>query len=175
MSSKITHFCYKKFAGGELSPKTATFATQKATNHSTSKIMEFFGFSVLAAAQILFATFNGILFTQSGLDKVFNYQGNLAYFKEHFKNSPLASSVPLLTPIITLLETAAGLASLGGVILMLLGANLGVMLGAWGMLLGGKALVALFFGQRMAKDYAGAAALVPYFLMTMIGLLLYHF
>jgi hypothetical protein len=27
-------------------------------------------------------------------------------------------------------------------------------------------LVALFFGQRVAKDYVGAAALVPYFLLA---------
>ena len=28
-----------------------------------------------------------------------------------------------------------------------------------------------FFGQRMAKDYAGAAGLVPYFLVSLVGLL----
>ncbi|MCU0340332.1 MAG: DoxX family protein [Spirosomaceae bacterium] len=137
--------------------------------------MEFLGFSVLTIAKILFAAFNGILFTQSGLDKVFNYQGNLAYFQGHFKNSPLASSVPLLTPIITLLETSAGVASLAGGVLMLVGAELGPTLAAWGMLLGAKSLLALFLGQRLAKDYAGAAALVPYFLMAMAGLVLWAF
>ena len=34
------------------------------------------------------------------------------------------------------------------------------------------ALVALFLGQRMAKDYAGAAVLVPYFLLTLITIYL---
>jgi diacylglycerol kinase len=34
------------------------------------------------------------------------------------------------------------------------------------------ALIALFFGQRMAKDYAGAAVLVPYFLLTLITIYL---
>jgi hypothetical protein len=29
-------------------------------------------------------------------------------------------------------------------------------------------LLMLFFGQRMAKDYAGAAALVPYFIVIII-------
>jgi hypothetical protein len=28
----------------------------------------------------------------------------------------------------------------------------------------------LFFGQRMAKDYAGAASLIPYFLLCAAGL-----
>jgi hypothetical protein len=32
--------------------------------------------------------------------------------------------------------------------------------------------VALFFGQRMAKDYPGAATLVPYFLLTLAAIYL---
>ena len=31
-------------------------------------------------------------------------------------------------------------------------------------------IVALFFGQRVAKDYAGAAVLVPYFLLAVAGI-----
>jgi diacylglycerol kinase len=29
----------------------------------------------------------------------------------------------------------------------------------------------LFFGQRVAKDYAGAASLVPYFILVVIHLI----
>ena len=32
-------------------------------------------------------------------------------------------------------------------------------------------LIALVFGQRIAKDYVGAAVLVNYFVITIIGLL----
>ena len=32
------------------------------------------------------------------------------------------------------------------------------------------ALLMLFFGQRMAKDYGGAAGLVPYFLVAVLSL-----
>jgi hypothetical protein len=137
--------------------------------------MELLGFSVLIIAKILFAAFNGILFTQSGLDKVFHYQGNLDYFKDHFKKSPLASTVGLLMPVITLLETAAGFISLAGLILLLVGSDVGPTTAAIGMCLGGVSLVSLFFGQRLAQDYAGAATLVSYFLMTMAGLVLYAF
>ena len=28
----------------------------------------------------------------------------------------------------------------------------------------------LFFGQRLAKDYAGAATLVPYFILAVLGI-----
>ncbi len=137
--------------------------------------MELFGFSVLLLSKLFFAAFNGILFTQSGLDKVFHYQGNLDYFKDHFKKSPLASTVGLLLPIITLLETSAGFISLGGLLLLLLGHDASNSVAAAGMGLGGLSLVCLFFGQRVAQDYAGAAALVPYFLMTMAGFVLYAF
>jgi hypothetical protein len=34
------------------------------------------------------------------------------------------------------------------------------------------ALTALFFGQRMAKDYVGAAVLVPYFLLALAAIYL---
>lgn len=139
----------------------------------TAVSMELFGFSIPFLAKLLFAAFNGILFTQSGLDKVFHYQGNLDYFKDHFKKSPLASTVGLLMPVITLLETSAGLTSVLGLLLLLMGNDSANTVGASGMGLGALSLVCLFFGQRIAQDYAGAAALVPYFLMTMAGLMLY--
>ncbi len=137
--------------------------------------MTLLGFPILLLVKLLFAAFNGVLFTQSGLDKVFHYQGNLDYFKDHFKKSPLASTVGLLMPVITLLETSAGLISLVGLVLLLAGSDLGPTTAALGMCLGGVSLVSLFFGQRLAQDYAGAATLVPYFLMTMAGLALYAF
>lgn len=137
--------------------------------------MELLGFPILLLLKLLFAAFNGILFTQSGLDKVFHYQGNLDYFKDHFKKSPLASTVGLLMPVITLLETSAGIISLAGLVLLLAGNDLGPTTAALGMCLGGVSLTCLFFGQRLAQDYAGAATLVPYFLMTMAGLVLYAF
>jgi hypothetical protein len=34
--------------------------------------------------------------------------------------------------------------------------------------LGAASLTALFFGQRVAKDYPGAAVLVPYFLLLIV-------
>jgi len=109
--------------------------------------------------QVLSLAFLAILFLQSGLDKVFDYQGNKAYLTDHFKNSPLASTVGLLMPIITLLEVAAGVFAAIGVVQILL--NGGTQMGLIGAQLSALSIVALFFGQRMAKDYAGAGGLVP--------------
>lgn len=135
--------------------------------------MTILGFSILLLAKLLFATFNGILFTQSGLDKVFHYQDNFSYLKDYFKNSPLASLVGILMPVITVLEVSAGLISLIGAMLLLINHDSANVVAATGMLLGAKAMVCLFFGQRIAKDYAGAGNSVPYFLMAVGGLLLY--
>ena len=41
-----------------------------------------------------------------------------------------------------------------------------------GAVLGAINLCALFFGQRVAKDYVGAAVLVPYFLVAIAGIFL---
>ncbi|MDZ7876780.1 MAG: DoxX family membrane protein [Saprospiraceae bacterium] len=110
-----------------------------------------------------------ILFLQSGLDKLFNYAGNLAYFESHFKNSPLSKTVGLLLPTITALEIAAGVMCAIGVVGLYTGNEVWAF---WGLILSALSLIFLFFGQRMAKDYAGAGGLMPYFVACLIGLLM---
>lgn len=132
--------------------------------------MLFIGLPVLFWAKLFASLFAGILFTQSGLDKVFDYQGNLAYHREHFKNSPLAPTVGALTLVITALETVAGLTSVVGAVLLFFGNEFIAFLGLW---LSVVDILCLFFGQRLAKDYAGAASLVAYFVALGGGLLLY--
>jgi len=116
----------------------------------------------------LFITaFFAILFLQSGLDKVLNYQGNLDYFRDHFKNSSLAGAVGLLLPAITAMETLTGAVSALAFLLTLISGQ-----SSWAIfspVLAGISLLCLFFGQRLAKDYAGAASLVPYFVVVLLG------
>jgi len=42
----------------------------------------------------------------------------------------------------------------------------------YGAVTSAVAIIALFFGQRIAKDYAGAAVLVPYFLLALAAIYL---
>ncbi len=105
-----------------------------------------------------------VLFIQSGLDKVTDYHGNLEWLKGHFSKSIFKNIVPLLLIIITILEVASGLLCLGGG-LMLLAGN-GPDVGKFGAMLCLISLACLFLGQRVAKDYAGAASLVPYILLA---------
>ncbi len=118
--------------------------------------------------QLGFAAMIAILFLQSGLDKVFNWKGNKEWLTGHFANSPLRGTVPLLLPVITLVELGAGVFSAAAFIAVLWGKA--HCFGTIGMALGMVALTMLFFGQRVAKDYAGAASLVPYFLLCAAGL-----
>jgi uncharacterized membrane protein YphA (DoxX/SURF4 family) len=108
-----------------------------------------------------------ILFLQSGLDKVIDRKGNVEWLTGHFSKSPLASFVAPMLGVITLLEVSAGaLSAIGAVMLLLTKAR---TLAALGALLAVTGLLMLFFGQRMAKDYTGAAALVPYLLLACLG------
>jgi uncharacterized membrane protein YphA (DoxX/SURF4 family) len=120
--------------------------------------------------QILASAFLAILFLQSGLDKIFDRKGNLDWLRGHFAKSPLAGMAPLLLVAITILETAAGALSAIGCVLLIFRHD--VTIAFYGALISAIAILALFFGQRMAKEYPGAAVLVPYFLLTLVAIYL---
>ena len=120
--------------------------------------------------QILVSAFLAILFLQSGVDKIVDRRGNLEWLKGHFAKSPLAGIVPAMVTTITILEIAAGtLSAIGCVVIIFAGDS---TLAFYGAVISGIAIIALFFGQRIAKDYAGAAVLVPYFLLTLAAIYL---
>jgi len=120
--------------------------------------------------QICASAFLAILFLQSGIDKVVDRRGNLEWLKGHFAKSPLAGIVPALLTVITILEIAAGaLSAIGCAAVILLHDS---TLAFYGAVISAVAIIALFLGQRIAKDYAGAAVLVPYFLLTLVAIYL---
>jgi len=120
--------------------------------------------------QIFVSAFLAILFLQSGIDKVVDRSGNLEWLKGHFAKSPLAGMVPLMVAGITILEIAAGaLSAIGCVLIVVMRDS---TLAFYGATISAIALIALFFGQRVAKDYAGAAILVPYFLLALSAIYL---
>jgi hypothetical protein len=122
------------------------------------------------AMQVLISAFLAILFLQSGIDKVIDRRGNLEWLKGHFAKSPLAGMVPLMVTIITIMELAAGALAAVGCLLILFRRD--STLAFYGAVVSAVSLVALFFGQRMAKDYPGAATLVPYFFLTLAAIYL---
>jgi hypothetical protein len=120
--------------------------------------------------QIFASAFLAILFLQSGIDKVLDRRGNFEWLKGHFAKSPLAGIVPALLTTITILEIAAGALSAVGCVFVILSRDSTVAF--YGAAISAVVVLALFFGQRLAKDYAGAAVLVPYFLLTLVAIYL---
>jgi len=120
--------------------------------------------------QIFTSAFLAILFLQSGIDKIVDRHGNFEWLKGHFAKSPLAGIVPALLICITIVEVAAGaLSAVGCVLVVLLNDS---AIAFYGAIVSAAAITALFFGQRIAKEYAGAAVLVPYFLLTLVAIYL---
>jgi hypothetical protein len=120
--------------------------------------------------EVLILFFLIVTFLQSGIDKLIDWKGNVSFIKEHFKNSPLKNSVPLLLAIILILEIVAGFLMLFGVYeLYTSEANEFALLGVE---LSAVVLIFLLVGQRLAKDYAGAMSLAVYFLIALWGVFL---
>jgi putative oxidoreductase len=120
--------------------------------------------------EVLTLMFLIVTFLQSGIDKLTDWNGNVSFIKDHFKNSPLKNSVPLLLAIVLVVELAASFLMIAGVYQLYTSelkelAILGIELSA-------LSLIFLLIGQRLAKDYAGAMSLAVYFIISIIGLFL---
>ncbi len=107
-----------------------------------------------------------VLFIQSGLDKVFDWKGNLEWLTGHFSKTFLRGTVAPMLATITLMEILTGFLSGSGLIYFFTSGSLDLIF--YASILGAASIVALFFGQRVAKDYAGAAILIPYFILLII-------
>ena len=129
--------------------------------------------TVFLIVQLLAVSFMAILFLQSGLDKVMNKKGNLEWLSSHFANSPFKNFVPVLFFAITVVELLSGILNFLGVIVLLLEGS--SSLAIYGTTLASVALIMLFLGQRIAKDYVGAQSLVSYFILTIFTLLLFGY
>jgi hypothetical protein len=111
-----------------------------------------------------------ILFLQSGLDKVFDFKGNLAWLTGHFSKTFLRGMVLPMLATITVMELATGLLSAAALIAFFVTGSVALIF--YAAALGALSITALFFGQRVAKDYPGAAVLVPYFILLLLLMVL---
>jgi uncharacterized membrane protein YphA (DoxX/SURF4 family) len=121
-------------------------------------------------ARVFASAFLAVLFLQSGLDKVLDRRGNVAYFRSVFERSALRRFSKAVLTLITLLEVSAGIVSAAGCLALVLerDANMAFV----GALLATLSILCLFTGMRLVKDYAGASGIVPYFLTCLAALLL---
>ena len=125
--------------------------------------------NLLNIVQSLIGLFLSIALLQSGSDKIIDRKGNLEWMSNHFSDSLLRGLVPLLLNLVTILEIFAGSCTFIGSFVNLVNGN--NLLLTIGLLIAALNFLALFFGQRIAKDYEGAAVLVNYFILNILGLL----
>ena len=119
--------------------------------------------------QIFIAIFLFIAFFQSGLDKVIDRTGNLDFLKAHFSESPVIKIIPIMLLILTFLEIIGSLMLGYGVYYAFV--NRSTLWIFYGFVVIAITIIILFAGQRIAKDYLGAADLVPYFILIMLGIM----
>lgn len=123
--------------------------------------------SAVRSLDLWAAAFFAVLFLQSGIDKITDRAGNLAWLVPHFEKSPFRGKVPLFLTLLTAMEVGTGLLCALAAILFFIGQP---QVTGWAAGAVGFTLVCLFAGQRLAKDYAGAASLAAYFAAAAVWL-----
>ena len=126
-------------------------------------------FLLLDLISSLIGIFISIALLQSGIDKVLDRKDNLSWLSDHFSDTILNKNVPLLLLIVTIIELLSGFLLFLGALYNIIISNSDLLI--LGFLTSSINFIFLFFGQRVAKDYDGAAVIVNYFILNMIGLL----
>ncbi|MEM9687592.1 MAG: DoxX family membrane protein, partial [Bacteroidota bacterium] len=99
--------------------------------------------------EILILLLLTITFLQSGLDKIFDWKGNVSWLKEHFSKTFFKNHVPLALFKVLVIELLAGVLCLLGIVTLI--ANDDNTFGFYGAVAACIALLMLLFGQRVAK------------------------
>ena len=123
----------------------------------------------LVLCQIFIAVFLIIVFLQSSMDKIIDRKGNLDFFKSHFSNTFFHNFTPYLLTIITVFELMGTLTLVYGIYYAF--SSKTTLWIFYGFVILSVTLLFLLLGQRVAKDYVGAADLVPYFMLIMLGIM----
>lgn len=119
------------------------------------------------AASILLLIFLALTFIQSAYEKLFYWQDNLEFLKEHFAKTRLKNWVSLALVHLVILELISGVLSVVGVIELMV--NNGRTFGLYGAVFSSITLLMMLFGQRLAKDYDGARTIVIYLIPAIMA------
>ena len=111
-----------------------------------------------------------IVFIQSGVDKIFDYKGNLNFLNDLLKIYFSPSLIAFALILVTIFELISGILCLIGIVDFIF--NKSNLIGLIGLIIGSLALLILLFGQRVSKNYDGAKTITIYFILAMIGIAL---
>ena len=131
--------------------------------------MSILNFNNIEIAQILVSIFFSIVFFQSSLDKINDREGNLKFFNHHFKGTFFQNYTSISLNLLALLEIISAFLCFLGIYYKLSYHN--SIFIYFGLLLSAIVLLLLLFGQRLAKDYAGAADITIYFILCIVTIL----
>ena len=131
--------------------------------------MNILNFNNIEIAQILVSIFFSIIFFQSSIDKINDREGNLKFFNQHFKETFFQNYTSISLNLLVLLEITSAFLSFLGVFYKLLHHD--SIFIYYGLLMSAIVLLSLLLGQRLAKDYAGAADITIYFILCIITIL----
>jgi uncharacterized membrane protein YphA (DoxX/SURF4 family) len=123
------------------------------------------------SAELLVLVFILITFLQSGIDKITDWKGNVAYIKSVFEKTFLHKFSTFLLGVIAFAEIIVGILAIIG--LYQIYANQDTFYGLLALVISAKVLLALLLGQRIAKDYAGAMTIAVYFGVVLFGVYIF--
>ena len=132
---------------------------------------EKFNFTVMVPEKITFIlvlAFFSIVFIQSGVDKVFDYKGNLSFLNDLLRGFFSRPLINFALISVAILELTSGILCLIGIFDAIF--NPSYFIGKLGLIIGSLALLVLLFGQRVAKNYEGAKTIAIYFILAMLGI-----
>tara|TARA_A100001388_G_C28602790_1_gene418967 strand:- start:58 stop:459 length:402 start_codon:yes stop_codon:yes gene_type:complete len=131
--------------------------------------MSILNFNNIEIAQILVSIFFSIVFFQSSIDKINDREGNLKFFNHHFKGTFFQNYTSISLNFLALLEiTSAFLCCFG--IFYKFSYHDSIFI-YYGLLMSAIVLLSLLLGQRLAKDYVGAADITIYFILCIVTIL----
>ena len=128
-------------------------------------------FLYLDILRMTISAFLATIFLQSGIDKILNWNSELDWMSKQFENTPLASSLHVGLFVVTILEILGGGLSALGILWILF--RDGHSVGLLGTMFCSFSLCILRLGKRISKNYEGAASLVPYFTISILGFYFY--
>ncbi|MBT1705179.1 hypothetical protein [Chryseosolibacter indicus] len=126
--------------------------------------------TLLMILKLISLTFLVFTFTEAGLSKIKDYKGNKAYFIDHLKGGILSGSSVLLFHLIIVQEVLTALLAIAGLCTIPFGIEAVALIS---VIASAVVFLQLYLGQRIAGDYAGAAGIVPYLIMSFISLIIF--
>lgn len=130
-------------------------------------MLEFYKLNMQFATELLILGFLSITFLQSAYDKLTDWKGNVNYIKSVFEKTKIYKLSTLMLGIVTFGEVIGGLACFIGLFEVYFYHT--THIGLFGAVMCAKVLLALLFGQRVVKDYAGAMTIAVYFMVAIFG------